>query len=66
MHEGVERRVEVAAQREVAFGLALLGATEHGVQLVHGLVRHERAQQGDGGADHRQVDVIVRTREAEQ
>jgi hypothetical protein len=51
---------------EIALGLALLGAPQHGVQLVDGLARHERAQQGDGRADHRQIDVKIRTRVAEQ
>ena len=58
-HEGVDGAVEMAPQREVALGLALLGATEHGVEFVDRLVRHERAQQRDRRPDHRQVDVEV-------
>ena len=57
---------KMALQREIALGLALLGAAEHGVQLIDGLARHERAQQRDRGADHRQIDVKVGARIAEQ
>ena len=66
VHEAVDRGVEMALQREVALALALLGAAEHGVELVDRLARHERAQQRDGRADDRQVDMEIRAGVAEQ
>ena len=53
-------------QREIAFGLALLGAAQHGVELIDGFARHEGAQQRDRGADHRQIHVKIGARIAEQ
>jgi len=66
MHEAVDGFVQVPLQCKVTLGLALFGAPQHRVQLVDGLARHERAQQRDGGADHRQIHVEVRARVAEQ
>ena len=57
---------QMALQRKVALGLALLGAAQHGVQLVDRLARHEGAQQRDRRADHRQVDVKIGIGVAEQ
>ena len=58
--------VEVAEEAAVAFGLALLGAAEHGVQLVHGLVRQQRAQEHHRVAHGRQVGLEIAARDAEQ
>ena len=55
----------MALQGKIAFGLALLGAAEHGVELIDRLARHEGAQQRDGGADHRQIHVKIGARVAE-
>ena len=55
----------MAPQRKIALGLTLFGAAQHGVQLVDGLARHERAQQRDRGTDHRQIDLKVRVGIAE-
>ena len=53
-------------QRAIAFGLALLGAPEHGVELANGFVRHQRVQEHDGVADARQIGEEIAAREAEQ
>jgi len=66
MNETVDRFVQMALQREVSLGLALLGATQHGVQLVDRFARHEGAQQGDRGADHGQVHMKIGSRVAKQ
>ena len=66
VHETVDRLVQVPLQGEITLGLALLGAPQHGVQLVDGLAGHERAQQRDCRAHHRQIHVKVGTRVAEQ
>jgi len=66
VHEAVDGFFQVTLQREVAFGLALLGAPQHGIQLIDRLARHEGAQQRDGRADHGQIDVKIGTRVAEQ
>ena len=56
----------MAAQRVVTLGLALLGAAQDRVELIHGLAGHEGAQQRHGGTNYRQVDVKIGAREAEQ
>ena len=66
VHETVDGLVQMPLQGEVALGLALLGAAQHRVQFVDGLARHERPQQRDRRAHHRQIDVEVRTRVTEQ
>ena len=66
MHETVDGFVQVPLQREVALGLALLGAAEHGVELIDGFARHEGTQQRDRGADHGQIHVKIGARVAEQ
>ena len=50
----------------VAFGLALLGPAQHGVELVDGLVRQQRAQEHDGVADGGQVGMEIAVGEPEQ
>ena len=66
VHEHIEGLAEVAAQGVVTLGLALLGATEDRVELVHGLAGHEGAQQRHGCTHHRQVDVKIGTGKPEQ
>ena len=61
----VAMRPEVAEEVAVTFGLALLGATEHCVELVDRLVRQDRAQEDHGVADSRQVGLEVAARVAE-
>ena len=56
----------MAAERVVALGLALLGAAQDRVELIHGIAGHEGAQQRNGRTDYRQVDVKIGAREAEQ
>ena len=48
------------AQCKVAFGFALLRATQNGIELVNGFARHERAQKRDRSPNHRKIDVKVR------
>ena len=65
-HEAVGSRAEVAEDLAEAFGLALLGAAQHGKELGHRLGRHDRVQEEHGVADPLEIHVEIGTREAEE
>jgi hypothetical protein len=46
--------------------LALLGAAQDRVELVHAVARHEGSQQRHGRTHDRQIDVKIGSRESEQ
>ena len=56
---------KVPEEMAVAFGLALLGAAEHGVDFVDRLVRQQRVQEHDRIADRGEVGMQVAARIAE-
>ncbi len=58
--------VEVAEEGAVALRLALLGAAEHGVDLVDRLARQQAAQEHHGIADGGQVGLEIAARDTEQ
>ncbi|MNI62970.1 hypothetical protein D3C73_1183120 [compost metagenome] len=51
--------IEVAEERPVALGLALLGASEHGVDLVDRLARQKAAQEHHRIANGGQVGLEI-------
>ena len=57
---------EMAEERAEAFGLALLGAAQHGVDLVDRLVRQQRAQEYHRVAHRGQVGMEITARIAEE
>ena len=59
-------RLEMAEQVAITFGLALLGATENGVELLDRLVRQQAAEEHDDVGDGGQVDMKIAARIAEQ
>ena len=66
MHELLVRiALQVAEEMPIALGLALLGATEHGIELVDRLGRQQGAQEHDRVADRGQIRMEIAARIAE-
>ena len=63
--EVVVRGLDVGEERAVELGLAVLVVADRVVELGDGLLRHERAEEGDELARSVGVDEEVRAREAE-
>ncbi len=57
---------KVLEEQAIAFRFPLFRATEHGIDLVHPLSRHQPLQEPDGRANVFEVDVKIRARETEQ
>ena len=57
---------EVAEEGAVALGLALLGASQHRVDLIDGLARQQAAQEHHGIAHRARVGLEVAARHAKQ
>ena len=63
--ENILGSLQASREIPIALGLALPNAAQHRIQLIDGLVRHQRTQVVHRAADVVQVNEEVRTREAE-
>ena len=55
----------MSKQVSIAFGLALLGPAEHGIEFLNWLVWQQGAKKYDDVADGRQINVKIAARETE-